>query len=82
VSKWIKATKYYWTLGGQVEFFNKVVVYAGTRDSWGIGFDISFYDRSITLNILNLYFGVEVWRSSNDTEEEEFVPRSKGDLLD
>jgi hypothetical protein len=81
VSKWIKVQKYYWGAGGHIEIFNKVVFYAGVRDSWGIGFDISFYDRSITLNILNLYFGVEVWRTDKEAIE-EFVPRSSGDLMD
>jgi len=76
VSKWIKTIKYAWAFGGQVEIFDKVVFYAGVRDSWGIGFDISFYDRAITLNILNLYFGIEVWRT--DKEAIEFVPRSSG----
>jgi len=81
VSKWIKVQKYYWGAGGHIEIFNKVVFYAGVRDSWGIGLDISFYDRSITLNILNLYFGVEVWRTDKEAIE-EFVPRSSGDLMD
>lgn len=80
MSKWIKVQKYYWGTGGHIEIFNKVVFYVGTREYWGIGLDISFYDRSITFNILNLYFGVEVWRTPDSIEE--FVPRSKGDLLD
>ncbi len=80
MSKCIKVQKYYWGTGGHIEIFNKVVFYAGTRESWGIGFDISLYDRSITFNILNLYFGVEVWRT--DKGLAEFVPRPKGDLFD
>ena len=40
---------------------NKVALYVGKTDHWGIGFNINFYDRSINFEILNLYFGVEVW---------------------
>ena len=80
MSKWIKFDKYWWGFGGHVVFFNKVSFYAGTRESWGIGINVSFYDRSITFDILNLYFGVEVWHSNDGITD--FVPRSKGDLLD
>jgi len=62
VSKWVKVDKYWYGFGGYVSFFNKIAFYAGARDSWGIGFEISFYDRAITFDILNLYFGVEIFR--------------------
>jgi hypothetical protein len=80
VSKWIKFDKYWYGFGGHVVFFNRVSFYAGASDHWGIGVEINFYDRSITFDILNLYFGVEVWHTSDETEA--FVPRSKGDLFD
>ena len=80
MNKWIKIRKYAWTLGGQVEIFDRIVFYAGTTDHWGIGFNVNFYDRAITFEIFNLYFGVEVWRRNNEIIE--FVPKRKGDLLD
>ncbi len=80
MSKWIKFDKYWYGFGGHIVFFNKVSFYAGTTDHWGIGFEVSFYDRSITFDILNLYFGVEIWRSYDGLVE--FAPRSSGDLMD
>jgi hypothetical protein len=80
VGKWIKFDKYWYGFGGHVTFFNKVSFYAGIKDSWGIGVDFSFYDRSITFDILNLYFGVEVWYTNSDIID--FVRRTKGDMLD
>ncbi len=62
MSKWIKFDKHWYGFGGHVSFFNKVAFYGGTTDHWGIGVEISFYDRAITFDILNLYFGVEIWR--------------------
>ncbi len=80
VSKWIKTDKYWWGFGGHVVLFDKVAFYLGTTDHWGIGIQASFYERSITLDILNLYMGVEIWRSDDGLAE--FVARSSGDLMD
>lgn len=80
MSKWIRIQKYLWAPGGQIVIFNKIAFYLGTTDHWGIGFEINFYDRSITFEILNLYMGVEVWYGHNGITD--FVPRGKGDLLD
>lgn len=80
MSKWIKFERSWWGLGGHIIIFNKVNFYAGTSEHWGIGANINFYDRSITFEILNLYAGVEVWRSPDGITD--FVPKSSGDLMD
>jgi hypothetical protein len=84
VSKWIKFDKHWYGFGGHVVFFDKVVFYFGTREHWGIGVEVSFYDRSLTFDILNLYMGIEVWRSNKGMDDgvEDYVPKSSGDLMD
>jgi hypothetical protein len=79
MSKWIKFEKSSWSLGGAMILFDTVALYIGRTDHWGIGANVNFYDRSFTIEILNLYMGVEVWHKEKVTE---FVPDSKGDLLD
>jgi hypothetical protein len=61
VSKFVRYEKSSWNLGGAVVLFNKVSFYLGRTDHWGIGVNINFYDRSLTFEILNLYFGVEIY---------------------
>jgi len=80
VSKWINVYKTIWGFSINLTLFDKINFYAGRRDSWGIGIDVSFYDRSITFEIFNLYMGVEVWYSTDGITE--FVPKTKDDLLD
>jgi len=65
VSKWIKFEKSSWGLSASMILLDKICFYAGKTDHWGIGTNINLYDRSITFEILNLYAGVEVWRSAN-----------------
>jgi hypothetical protein len=60
VSKWIKIQKEKWNLSAYILLFNKVRLYAGTSDHWGLGVEVSFYDRSLTFEILNLYTGIEI----------------------
>jgi hypothetical protein len=52
-----------WMQSMALVLFDKVSFYAGRSDSWGIGIELSFYDRSLTFRLLNIYFGVEVWHS-------------------
>lgn len=61
MSKWVKASKSAWGLSASLVFFDKVNFYAGKTEHWGISFDVNFYDRSLTFEILNLYCGVEIW---------------------
>jgi hypothetical protein len=60
--KWIRVEKSSWTFARTLVFFNLVAFYIGRTDHWGIGVNINFYDRSITLEILNLYMGAEIYR--------------------
>jgi hypothetical protein len=62
MSRWIKFEKSSWNIAGAIVMFDKVALYAGRTDHWGIGANVNFYDRSFTIEILNLYFGVEVYR--------------------
>jgi len=64
VSKWIKFSKSSWGLSASLLVFDKINFYAGKSDHWGIGFDINFYDRALTFEILNLYIGVEILHSN------------------
>lgn len=61
MAKWIKVEKSSWGLSAAIVIFNKIVLYAGRTDHWGIGFDINFYDRSLTFEILSLYAGIEIY---------------------
>jgi len=62
MSNWIKFEKSAWNLGGHAVLFDKIVLYVGRTDHWGISFDVNFYDRSMTFEILNLYAGIEISR--------------------
>jgi len=33
--------------------------YAGVSESWGLGFGISFEDRSIAIHIIKFYIGIK-----------------------
>jgi hypothetical protein len=61
MAKWIKIEKSPWGLSGSLVLLNILCFYAGRSDEWGISVAVSFYDRSITFKILNLYMGVEMW---------------------
>jgi hypothetical protein len=61
MTKWIRFDKSSWGLSGSIVILNKVCLYAGRTDHWGISAAINFYDRSISFEILNLYMGVEIW---------------------
>ena len=70
MAKWIKIDKSFWGLSAAIVFFDKVSLYAGKSESWGIGIKVSFYDRSITFEILNLYIGVEIFHKEYKKKEE------------
>jgi hypothetical protein len=59
--------------------FDKINFYIGKTDHWGVGIELNFYDRSLTFEILNVYFGVEILHSDKYTV---FEPKSKGDMFD
>jgi hypothetical protein len=63
VSKWIKLERGVFGLSASATLFDKIVFYVGRSDSWGISAEVCFYDRSITLKILNLYMGAELYHS-------------------
>lgn len=75
--KLIRFEKSHWGLSASIVMFSRFSFYCGTTDHWGIGFDINFYDRSITFEILNLYAGVEFWRKQPKNN-----PFSHGDMMD
>ena len=62
VSRFARYEKSSWNFGGALVLFETVSCYIGRTDHWGIGANINFYDRSFTIEILNLYLGVEVYR--------------------
>jgi hypothetical protein len=62
VSRFARYEKSSWNLGGALVLFETVSFYIGRTDHWGIGANINFYDRSFTIEILNLYAGIEIYR--------------------
>lgn len=42
---------------------DKIRFFAGTSDHWGIGINYCHYDRSLTVDILHWYIGLEVWNN-------------------
>jgi hypothetical protein len=45
---------------------DKVDTYIGRGDSWGIGIEYNHYERALTLHILNLYMGFQVWYKNEE----------------
>ena len=70
MASWIRFDKSPFGMYGAIIFFNKVELYAGKTDHWGISFDVNFYDRSITFEILNLYAGMAVYHKDIDNKDE------------
>ena len=70
MANWIRFDKSPWGMYGAIIIFNRVAFYAGKTDHWGISFDVNFYDRSITFEILNLYAGMEIFHKAIDNEDE------------
>jgi hypothetical protein len=66
VSKWIKYHESSIGISAAIEIFNRVVIYWGSSDHWGIGANINLYERSITFEILNLYAGIEIYHKDMD----------------
>ena len=69
MGKYIEFTKSWSGLSVSMTVMNKVSFYAGSSDRWALGFQISFYDRSFTLDFLKWYAGFEIWHKvpkSND----------------
>jgi hypothetical protein len=79
MSKWIKLERGVFGLSASATMFDKIVFYAGRSDSWGISIEVSFYERSLTFKILNLYAGLEVLHSDKWLDPDY---KSKGDLFD
>jgi len=47
---------------------NKIDFFIGKGESWGIGIGYSHYERSLTIHILNIYAGFEVWRKTDEQD--------------
>lgn len=58
--------KHEWMQSMALVLFDKISLYAGRGDSWGIGIELCLYDRSLTLKIFNLYAGIEIARRFPD----------------
>jgi hypothetical protein len=65
MAKWIKIEKSSWGLSVAIVIFDSIALYIGKTDHWGIGANVNFYDRSFTVEILNLYAGVEIYHSGS-----------------
>ena len=79
MSKWFKIKKEVWDHSAYILLFNKIRLYAGRSDHWGIGVEYCHYDRSLTFEILNLYIGAEILHSEKWLDPKY---KSKGDLFD
>lgn len=65
MAKWIKFEKGFLD-SGSMTINDKVVFFIGRAGTWGISAEIDLYDRSLTLQILNLYIGFEVYHKPNE----------------
>jgi hypothetical protein len=65
MNKWIKFEKQ-WFGGYHLTLGNKVNIYAGKKSLMNpeIGIDLNIYDRAITISLIFVYIGVEVWHSA------------------
>lgn len=61
-----------WLGGYHLTFWNKVNFYAGKKNLMNpeIGIDLNVYDRSLTISLIFLYIGVEVWHKSYELEDQ------------
>lgn len=60
---WIRFDRSSWGFSRSIVLFDKVNMYVGKTDHWGISIALSFYERSLTIELLNWYAGIEVWHS-------------------
>jgi hypothetical protein len=69
-----------WFGSWNINLFNKVDIVIGIKDSWGVGFEFSFYDRAITFDLIKIYLIIEKHWSlqslnlavyANETQDEE-----------
>jgi hypothetical protein len=61
-----------WTGSISLIINDSIDIFAGTTDHWGLGFDLNFYDRSFTLDIIHWYVGVAIWhRNPKEYQNEE-----------
>jgi hypothetical protein len=79
VSKWIKIKREDWHYSAYILLFDKVRLFAGRSDHWGIGVEYCHYERSLMFEIFNLYVGAEVLHSEKWLDPSY---KSKADLLD
>lgn len=62
MSKWIKYHESSLGISAAIVILDRIIIYWGRTDHWGIGANVNLYERSITFEILNLYIGVEIFR--------------------
>jgi hypothetical protein len=62
-NKLFKFEKGWHGLSASLLINNKVQLYAGKASSFGISATYDHYDRSVTLQILNLCMGLSVWHT-------------------
>ena len=63
--KWIKFEKGWHGLSANLIIKDKIELYAGQSDTWSIAAGFNLYDRSLTLQIFNLYIGIAVWHKND-----------------
>lgn len=66
MSKWIKYHESSLGISAAIVIRDRIIIYWGRTDHWGIGLDYNHYERAITFEILNLYAGVEIVRRFPD----------------
>lgn len=53
-------------ISAAIVILDKIIIYWGRSDHWGVGFDYNHHERAITFEILNLYAGIEIARRFPD----------------
>jgi hypothetical protein len=52
-----------WTGSYHISLFDKINIVIGVKDGFGIGFDLNWYDRAITFDLIKVFIIIEKYWS-------------------
>jgi len=52
-----------WTGSYHISLFDKIDIVIGVKDGFGIGFDLNWYDRAITFDLIKVFIIIEKYWS-------------------
>lgn len=62
MNKIVKFEKSPLGIAAYASVLDRVHFYVGRADVWALGFEFDFHAKSLTFNVLNVYFGAEIFR--------------------